>query len=313
MTPDEHTIQETFLEVGDGHTLYIHDWGNPKARTPIIFLHGGPGSGCNDGHKQLFDPTSQRVIFFDQRGAGRSLPFGFLEHNTTQDLVEDVERVANHAKLKQFIIMGGSWGSCLALAYALKYPAHISAMVLRGIFTCSKAEVDWMDKGEWRTFFPEVWEQYVARTPHEHRDNPTAYHSKQALGKDRQAAKLSAYAYSCMGGSLLKLDDRFKPRPIDEFDPAETCIEMFYFANHCFMPDRYILDNAHQLKIPTWIVQGRYDFICPPTTAYELHKNLPNSQLVMTIAGHHGADRNTYDVTRTILLRLTSERNRASN
>lgn len=305
MTPDEYTIKETFLDVGDGHQLYIQDWGNPKAKIPILFLHGGPGSGFNNRYRQRYDPTIERVIFFDQRGAGKSLPYGSLEHNTTTDLVEDIEKIAKHLKLEKFILTGGSWGSCLALAYALKYPKRVKDIVLQGIFTGSQSEIDYICKGKFVTFFPDVWEKYLATTPKDHHNDPSAYHFKRALGKDEEAAKKSAYIYENTEGALLSLDDRFIPDEYDEYDPSSIKIELHYLVNRCFLPDNYILDNAHKLTMPIWLVQGRYDMVCPPVTAYELHKKLLNSQLIWTTAGH-GNDRPNYDATRTILLGLTS-------
>lgn len=305
MTPDRHTSRETFVDTGDGHKLYVHDWGNEKAKTPILFLHGGPGSGCSDRHKRLFDPMRQRVIFFDQRGAGRSAPYGTLERNTTQDLVADIEKVTNACKLDSFIVVGGSWGSCLALVYTLEHPKHVQALVLRGIFTGSQAEIDWLSRGTWRTFFPEAWNELLAATPKTHYRNPLAYHTARILGTDDQTAKASAYTVSNVEGALLSLDDRFTPQLFDEFDPTSTRIETHYMLNHCFLPDRYILSNAHKVTIPVWLVQGRYDFVCPPSTAYELDRKLPNSQLIPTVAGHYGSERASWDVTRTILLQLT--------
>ena len=161
MTPDKYTISESMLDVDNGHQLYIHDWGNQTAVKPIVFLHGGPGGSTKDHHKTSFDPTEQRVIFFDQRGCGRSLPLGSLSNNTTDDLIEDIEIIADHLNLKTFIINGGSWGSCLALAYSLAHPERVTALVLRGIFTGSQSEIDWLDSGKFRTFFPEVWAQYL--------------------------------------------------------------------------------------------------------------------------------------------------------
>jgi proline iminopeptidase len=305
MTPDKHTNQEFFLDVGDGHQLYVVDWGKADARLPIIFLHGGPGSGVNDRYKQRFVPEQQRLIFFDQRGAGKSLPKGSLKHNTTQDLVEDIEKLADHLGLQSFLITGGSWGSCLALAYALKYPKRIAGMVLSGIYTGSKAETAYLDNGGFRTFFPDVWETYLSRTPEEHHQNPSAFHYKQAFGKDKQAAKYSIYARAEMESALLSLDDRHTPGDFDEFEPDNMRIELHYLKHDCFMPDRYILDNAHKLKMPIWLVQGRYDMVCPPQTAYELHQKLPASQLIWTTAGH-GNDRPNYDVIRTLLLQWTA-------
>src|SRR3989344_4695027 len=176
MTPDKYTISERFIGVGNEHELYVHDYGNPKAKISILFLHGGPGSGCDDSHKQLLlNPEKQRIIFFDQRGSGKSLPKGSLRHNTTDYLIKDIEAIAKEYKLSQFVITGGSWGSCLALAYALKHPKRVKAMVLRGIFTGSSREIDFLDKGRFQDFFPDVWGAYLARTPEKYRQNPSAY------------------------------------------------------------------------------------------------------------------------------------------
>lgn len=307
MTPDKFTNQELMLDVGDGHTLYVHDWGNKGAKTPILFLHGGPGAGVKDKYKTTFEPSTQRVIFFDQRGSGKSTPYGSLEHNTTEKLVEDIEKITAKLDLDKFLITGGSWGSCLALAYALEHPKKIEAMVLRGIFTGSQAEIDWLSEGRFATFFPDVWDTYLDATPEEHHDNPSAYHFARILGEDEQAAKKSAYALGNVEGALLNLDDRFTPHPLDdEYDPTFIKIESHYMANGCFIPDRFIMNNAHQLTMPIWLIQGRYDMVCPPVIAYELHHKLPQSELIWTTAGH-GNDRPNYDVNRTILLQLCQD------
>jgi proline iminopeptidase len=305
MTPDIYTNQELFLEVGDDHELYVHDWGNKHAKTPIIFLHGGPGSSCSDGHKQTFLPERERVIFFDQRGCGRSLPYGSLEHNTTAELIKDINKVADKLGLDKFIIYGGSWGSCLALAYTITHPEHVKAMVLRGIFTGSQREIDWLDQGHFKTFFPEVWERYLAATPKQHHADPTAYHYQRLLHGNEVEQKESGYAYANTEGAVLSLDDRlFKQPDYETFDPASTRILAHYLSNTCFLPDRHILKNAHTLDMPVYIVQGRYDVVCPPETAYELHTQLPNSELIWALDGHK-AGREGWNLLRTITLELT--------
>lgn len=310
MTPDDYTIREFYIEVGDDHELYVHDWGNKKAKHPIIFLHGGPGSGCKDGHKKSFDPGQHRVVFFDQRGCGKSLPYGSLEHNTTKDLIEDINKIAKELKISSFVLAGGSWGSTLALAYAAKHPQNVQALVLHGIFTGTQTEIDYFDKGQFRTWFPEVWERYLKATPKDHRASPTTFHYQQILGDNENAARKSACAYGNMEGALLALDDRFTPdSPKDPaFDPTSLKIEVHYLANGCFMPDRHILNSARKLTMPAWIVQGRYDMVCPPTTAYELHQKLPKSQLIWTIGGHRSSERETSSVTRAILLQFGGEK-----
>lgn len=310
MTPDEYTIREFYIEVGDGHELYVQDWGNKKAKNPIIFLHGGPGSGTKDKHKTLFDPAKHRVIFFDQRGAGKSLPYGSLEHNTTADLINDINKIVKQLKISSFVLAGGSWGSTLALAYAVKHPQNVRALVLNGIFTGSHAEIDYFDKGAFRAWFPELWERYLAATPKEHHDNPTQYHYKQILGKNEDSARKSACAYGDMEGALLSLDDRFTPsNPADPaFDMQVVKLEVHYLANNCFLSDRHTFDNARKLTMPVWLVQGRYDMVCPPAAAYELHKKLPKSNLVWTIGGHRSSERETHSVMRSILLQFGGEK-----
>ncbi len=304
MTPDEFTNKELMLPVGDGHKLYVHDWGKKDAKYPIVFLHGGPGNGFSDGYKQRFVPTRQRVIFFDQRGSGKSTPGGSVKHNTTQDIVEDIQKITNHLKLQKFIVAGGSWGSCLAFAYAIKYPEQIHAMVLGGIFTGTQAENDFLFKGGYQGYFPDVWDDFLARTPKEHHNDPYDYHIKQAFSTNKISAKKSIYAFAQVEHALLRLDDRFSPDSFEEFDPNGMKIEMHYIKNNCFLPENYIQNNAHKLKMPIWMVQGRYDSVCPPITAYNLHKKLPNSELIWTTAGHAN-DRANYDVARTLLLSLT--------
>ncbi len=301
MTPDIYTISETMLGVGDEHQLYVQDWGNKAAETTFIFLHGGPGSGCNDGHKLHFNPLKNRVVFFDQRGSGKSIPAGELEANTTAHLVQDIETITKKLKLKNFILVGGSWGSTLALAYGLEHPNKVQAMILRGIFTGSQSEIDFMDKGEFRSFYPDVWDTFAQSVPEEYRDNPAEYHRPRALGKNKKAAKKSAYAYEQLESGIMRLDDRFKASDFEEFDPNGTLIEILYLQNRCFLPDNYILQNAHKLAMPIWLVQGRYDVVCPPITAYNLNKALPDSQLIWTLAGHGGGERENFDVTKTII------------
>lgn len=305
MNSDEYTVQEHFLDVGDGHQLYVQDWGSKTAKRPIIFLHGGPGSSVQDKHKQLFDPQYQRVIFFDQRGCGKSLPLGSFENNTTDKLVDDIEKLAKHLRLDKFILTGGSWGSCLALAYGLKYPHRVHAMVLRGLFTASHDEINWVDKGRFKNFFPEVWDLYLAETPKSHHHDPSSYHFARVLGHDAEAAKKSAYAYQNVEAAIIQLDDRYTPENFDEYDPSGMKIEIHYLANKCFLPDGHILANAHKLTMPIYLFQGRYDMVCPPATAYKLHQKLPNSWLTWTVSGHKD-ERESWTAVRNTLLQLTS-------
>lgn len=304
MTPDKYTISESFVNVGDGHKLYAQDWGNKAAKKPIIFLHGGPGAGCEDRHKSIFNPDKQRVIFFDQRGSGKSTPVGELKNNTTDKIVGDIDKIADHFKIDKFILDGGSWGSCLALAYAIAKPKRVIGMVLGGLYTGSASENDWLNNGGFKNFYPDVWDEYLARTPEKYRDDPTAYHMRQITSKKAEDRKLSAYAYSCLEASVMSLDDRFTPDNYETFDPAGMIIEMTYIANNGFMPDRYIIENAHKITSPVWLIQGRYDVVCPPITAYDLSKRITNCQLIHIIGGHR-LGHESWNLIRTVLDRLT--------
>jgi len=304
MSPDQYTLSELMLPVGNGHTLYVQEWGNKNVQTPILFLHGGPGGSCKDRHKQIFNPARERVIFFDQRGCGKSTPYGSLEHNQTKYIVEDIEKILSRLGVESVILHGGSWGCALALFYGLAHPPRVKAMVLHGIWTSTQSENDWLDKGGFRTFYPEVWEQYAASVPSKYRHDPSSYHFPRILGNDPEAIKASGYAYESLEGSAISLDDRFTPDNFDEFDPSGIQMEAYYLTNLCFMPDRYILDNASKLTMPIWLVQGRYDMVCPPTTAYELHKALPQSELLWTMNGHK-AEHESWNLMRTLMLQLS--------
>lgn len=306
MTPDEFTNQEFYIDVGDGHRLYVQDWGRQTAKVPILFLHGGPGSQCKDRHKTVFDPTKQRVIFHDQRGAGLSQPHGSLKNNTTTDLVGDIEKIAKYLHLDTFILTGGSWGSALAFYYALQHPKRVQAMVLDGVLTLAKDEIDWISKGRFQTFFPEAWASFLAATPKEHHADPIDYHLKRIGGENIEATKSSAYAYQNLEGALIRLDDRFHPESYDDFDPSGIRLEAHYIAHHAFVPEKYVFKNAAKLHMPIWMIQGRYDFIAPPFIAYKLSQVLPNNHLIWTVSGHADT-REGWNVKRALFLQLAGE------
>jgi proline iminopeptidase len=305
MTPDGYTIEETHLDVGDGHRLYVHDWGDLHAPVAVLSLHGGPGTACSDSHKEYFDGSRQRVVFFDQRGVGKSTPYGSLDHNTTAHLAEDMVKVLDHAGVEKAVIMGGSWGCCLALAFAIAHPDRVHALVLYGVMTGRQEEMDWLNGGRYRTFFPEVWQWYLDRTPPEHHDDPTTYHFERILGDDDSASRESAYAYTTSDSAVMELDGRFKPAPFDEdFDPVPARIEAHYFTNSHFLPDEHILHNAQTLDMPVYLVQGRYDMICPPGNAYTLVSRLLRGELLWGISGH-APGRESWNLLRLLMLEVT--------
>ena len=287
MTPDEYTIKEFFLDVGDNHQLYIQDWGYKDAKHPVIFLHGGPGSNCKDRYKSNFNPKTQRIIFFDQRGSGKSLPKGELKNNSSEKMIEDIEKIIKELQLPNVVLTGGSWGSTLALLFGIKYPNRVHAMILNGIFTARKSEISYLDNGGFKLFFPDLWNKYVNSAPKEYKNDPSKYHYEKIFGEDKDLAKKSSYAYSEMlEAPLLNLDDRYEPEKFEEFDPDAMKIELHYLKNYCFIPEGYIFENTDKLTMPIWLIQGRYDMVCPPVTAYELDKLLPNSKLIWTVSGH---------------------------
>lgn len=305
MTPDEYTNKEFFIEVGNGHKLYVCDWGNPKGM-PVIFLHGGPGAASRDRHKEAFDPTKHHVIFFDQRGCGKSLPYGSMEHNTTQDLVEDINKIADQVKFKRFVLTGRSWGTALALAYAIAHPKRIQAMVLASIYTATKEEDAWVDQGRFRSHYPEVWERYLSHTPKAHHSNPSAYHFKNILGNNEQLVAKSALAVEEMEHGIMLLGDPAPALDPTTFDPTSARIYAHYLTNSCFLPEGHILKNSAKLTMPIWLVHGRFDMCCPPITAYELNKKLPNSHLIWAISNHRNEHENE-NVLRAILLQLAEK------
>lgn len=285
MNKDESTNQEFLLDVGDGHRLHIIDWGNKNAKTPIIFLHGGPGGGIKDRHKGSFDPAIHRVIFFDQRGCGKSMPYGSLENNTTDDLAKDITKIAEHLRIEKFWLHGYSWGSTLALYYAITYPKKLAGIVIGGVFSCSKKEIESMYDNA-KTFYPDLWQKVLDDTPKDYLSNPTKYHIDTALNGTTSEQKRSTYIMDYLESNLCDFDDRGQLEDFEEYDPSGMQIELYYLANNGFIPEDYIADNAIKIKCPVHIVQGRFDMVCPPDFAYKVSKIIPNVKLYWAISNH---------------------------
>ncbi len=284
LSKDEFTIAEHHIKTADGlHKLYVQEWGSPDG-IPILFLHGGPGVGCRDKFKSFFNPKKHRVIFLDQRGSGNSTPYGSLKENTTPKLVEDIELVRGKLKIDKWHVHGTSWGSTLALCYAIKHSAQIKSMVIGGIWLCSKEEIEWLTEGKYRMFYPDAWERY----------------NQLKQKKD----KIDFFAYSSAFIQFYRLDDRYYPLDREKYDDTPLKIEFEYFKHDVFLPENYILDNASKINVPVKIVQGRYDFVTPPKAAYDLHQKLPDSEIFWTVAGHSTSDRGNYDTLRALLSQL---------
>ncbi len=295
---DPFTVNSGMLDVGGGHQIYWEDWGDPNA-TPAMHFHGGPGGGTSESHKLLFDPEKHRVIFFDQRGAGRSTPFAETKDNTTEKLIEDTEKLRQHLGIEEMYVVGGSWGSTMVLAYAIAHPGRVKAMVAWGIYLGSQFENDLIANGYARYNYPEAWERFIALVPEEHRTNGdtiTKYYSEKLHSTDQSEAIKYADEWSLWENTLTTIlyDQAKMERDSlgEEKNLALARLETHYFINGCFMPENYILDNVDKIKhIPLYVVQGRFDNCTPPVTAYELGKTYgKNMTLQMVNAGHSRSD-----------------------
>lgn len=281
------------FKVSDLHTLYVEEAGNPDG-LPVVFVHGGPGGGIDSNHRRYFDPKRFRVILFDQRGCGKSTPFGELRENTTFDLVGDMEKLRQHFGLEKWHIFGGSWGSTLALSYAITHPARALSLVLRGIFLVRKKEISWFYQHGASMFYPEEWDLFLEPIPKaERHDLVTAYH-KRLNSTDEKVLHEAARAWSRWEGATSKLckdEKMIEHFSSDRFSYAFARIENHYFYNNAFFDDdNWILNNAKKIQhIPGVIVQGRYDMPCPPVSAYELHKAWPKAEFIMVEASGHSA------------------------
>jgi proline iminopeptidase len=279
-----------YLDTGDGHQVYWEICGNPEGK-PAVFLHGGPGAGCSPAHRRLFDPQKYRIMLFDQRGCGRSKPHASLENNTTWDLVKDIESLRGIMGVEKWLVFGGSWGSTLALAYAETHPTHVSELVVRGIFTLKKREIDWYYQNGASNLFPDLWENFLAPIPEAERGDLVTAYRKRLTGADPKAQLDAARAWSVWEGSTIKLlpsKQNSTSYGQDQFALAFARIENHYFVHGGWMEDGQLIREAHKLKnIPGIIVQGRYDICTPAVTAWELHKAWPEAQFaIVDDAGH---------------------------
>ena len=284
-----------WIDVGDGHEIYFEECGNPRGK-PCVFLHGGPGGGAGAAARRFFDPDRYRIVLFDQRGCGRSRPHACVEANTTWHLVADIERLRAHLDIESWLVFGGSWGSTLALAYAQAHPEAVTELVLRGIFLLRQREIDWFYQHGASELFPDAWEQYLRPIPEAERGDLVAAFHRRLTGDDEAACLDAARAWSVWEASTSFL--RPEADFIAQLDAPEAAlamarIECHYFVNRGFLDsERQLLDGVDRIRhIPAVIVQGRYDVVCPATTAWELHRAWPEAafQLVPD-AGHSAFD-----------------------
>jgi proline iminopeptidase len=279
-----------YLQVSKIHNIFYQLGGNPNGQ-PVMFLHGGPGGGCTPDNFRYFNPEKFHVVLHDQRGCGKSTPYGELKENNTRELVEDVEKLRKHLNLGPVILFGGSWGSTLALAYGETYPQNVKAMILRGIFTATKKEIDHFFHGGTALFFPKPYERLTSLVEHPVEQNLPAQLLGKLQSEDPAVREKYARAWARYEGKVafLEVPDLAIEFFLKRYNPyAFSLIENHYMANNCFLEEGQLLQNVDKLKdIPIILVNGRYDVICPPITAYQLHQKLAKSKLIIVEkAGH---------------------------
>jgi proline iminopeptidase len=292
--PSIKPYQTINLPVGDLHSLYVEESGHHEG-VPVLFVHGGPGAGCSKEDRRFFDPEKYSIILFDQRGSGRSTPHAELKNNTTQDLIDDMERIREHLGVDQWVLFGGSWGSTLSLLYAQQHGSRVLGLILRGVFLCRQQDIDWFYQQGANLVFPDYWQEFIAPVPLNQRHNMVdAYH--RLLTGDNDLAKMNAAKHwSLWEGRCATL--RPNPDVVDTFSNIHLAlslarIESHFFVNKSFIMENQILDNMESLAgIPATIIHGRYDMICPLDNAVALHRLWPEAELhVIREAGHASRD-----------------------
>ena len=291
------TYKKGYLKVSNNNKIYFELSGNPKG-IPILFVHGGPGGGFSQKDKRFFNPKKFNVICFDQRGSGKSKPFASLDNNTTQDLVEDIKYLLDYLKINKTYLFGGSWGTTLSLVYAISYPKTVKGLVLRGIFLPSKKDNDYFVY-ESKSTHPEAWENFTRNIPRNIIKNRKIeeYVYQKTKSKNKKERLKYTKLWSEFEFSVSKLvysKEKIKQALKEIKHEAFARIELHYLTNNCFLPNNYIINNAGKIRnIPLTIIHGRYDCVCSPSSAYELHKAVPKSKLIFTLAGHSASDPNT--------------------
>jgi len=288
--PDIIPHHTFFLETGSKHTIYVEQSGNPDG-IPVVFLHGGPCSGTKPDHRRFFDPDLYRIILFDQRGCGQSLPFGELENNTTQDLIDDMERIRTRLAITQWLVFGGSWGAALALLYAQQHKAKVIGLVIRAVFLARQQDLDWFAKAGVAKIYPEQWQRLTESIPEQYRDDLVQGLCAALWGDDEVTKRRGAKEWIAWGGQVA-LGNAYQSDPksehVTENSVKQVRMELHYAKHHYFIAENQILDNCSVLlDIPTVIIHGRHDFVCPIEAGYSLHKALPDAEyVVLPEAGH---------------------------
>lgn len=292
--PSTEPYDAGYYYTSQRHCVYFEQCGN-QSGYPIFFLHGGPGAGCTKEDRRFFSPEKWRAILFDQRGCGRSKPLGYIEQNTTHHLACDIAGMMKGWDIDKAVIFGGSWGSLLALYFAINWPEKVAGLILRGVFLGEKSELDFLYKGGNKMFFPEAWERFLQNVPPEKQNDILGYFYERMTSGTEEEKNKFAFELSRFEEHLLRLEPRTDQQTDEETEQwpyaALGLLEAHYFVNNCFMDESYILDEIHRVpKVPISIVQGRYDMVCPPDAAWRLTKALRNNdcpvKLNIVQAGH---------------------------
>ncbi len=288
---DNEPFARGWLATGGPHEIFYEECGNPNGK-PCVILHGGPGGAINPTMRRFFDPAKWRMALFDQRGCGRSRPNASLEDNTTWSLIEDIERLREHLGVEKWCVFGGSWGSTLALAYAIKHPERVESLVLRGIFLLTPRELRWFYQDGASMLFPDAWARFCAPIPLDERGDMISAFHKRLTSPDRRVQAEAAAAWSQWEGDTISIrGPEARPSKFNEIDFAIAFarIECHFFANHGFFDSKdWIIENADKLAdIPGWIVQGRFDVVTPMDSAWRLKTAWPKARFeVVWDAGH---------------------------
>jgi proline iminopeptidase len=297
--PDITPFRTHALPVDGLHTLFVEECGAP-AGIPVVFLHGGPGAGASPTHRRFFDPARYRIVLIDQRGSGRSTPFGELRDNTTQHLVADIEAVRRHLGIERWLVFGGSWGSTLALAYAQAHPERATGVIVRGVYLGRAEENRWFNEadGGARWVFPERWARYAAHIPEAERGDMIAAYWRR-LDSDDTATRIAA-AQAWLGWEDNAATLVHDVDAASHADPLHTLakarIEAHYFRHHAFLAHGQLLHDIDRIRhLPGVIVQGRYDIICPARSAWDLSCAWPEARLEMVLSGHSATETATVD------------------
>ena len=294
-----HELPREVLKNGQQHRIYIEQCGNPNG-IPVVFLHGGPGSGCRPQHRRYFNPEHYRIILFDQRGCGRSTPLGELENNTTADLIDDMEAIRQLLGIDRWLLFGGSWGATLALCYAIRHPQRVLSLVLRGTFLGRQQDIDWVyAQGGASALFPEAWQSLIEILPAAEHATPLQAYFDLLTSDNEQQQMDAAMRLNCWEATIVTLRDHHFVADIDAGPGplAHSRIQLHYALNQCFIAETPILSHIDALRaIPTHVIHGRYDVVCPVQQSWQLQRAWPNIKLcILPLAGHAAGEDTVID------------------